>query len=135
MVTASFLTKDLGIDWRWGEKYFAEHLNDFDLSANNGGWQWAASSGCDAQPYFRIFNPYSQSEKFDADGKFIRKYCPELAKLSNKYIHNPAECPPFELQMAGVILGENYPRPVVEHDVARKKTLERYAVVKKAKED
>mgnify|MGYP001160706142 FL=1 len=135
MVTASFLTKDLGIDWRWGEKYFAEHLNDFDLSANNGGWQWAASSGCDAQPYFRIFNPYSQSEKFDADGKFIRKYCPELAKLSNKYIHNPAECPPFELQMAGVVLGETYPRPVVEHDVARKKTLERYSVVKKAKED
>ena len=135
MVTASFLTKDLGIDWRWGEKYFAEHLNDFDLSANNGGWQWAASSGCDAQPYFRIFNPYSQSEKFDADGKFIRKYCPELTKLSNKYIHNPTECPPFELQMAGVVLGETYPRPVVEHDVARKKTLERYAVVKKAKED
>ncbi|MEQ9108605.1 MAG: deoxyribodipyrimidine photo-lyase [Limnobacter sp.] len=134
MVTASFLTKDLGIDWRWGEQYFAEHLNDFDLSANNGGWQWAASTGCDAQPYFRIFNPHSQSEKFDADGKFIRKYCPELAKLSNKHIHNPAECPPFELQMAGVVLGETYPRPVVEHDVARKKTLERYAVVKKVKE-
>lgn len=133
MVTASFLTKDLGIDWRWGERYFAEHLNDFDLSANNGGWQWAASSGCDAQPYFRIFNPYSQSEKFDAEGKFIRKYCPELAKLSNKHIHNPAECPPFELQMAGVVLGETYPRAVVEHDVARKKTLERYAVVKKEK--
>ncbi|MDP3186992.1 FAD-binding domain-containing protein, partial [Limnobacter sp.] len=106
----------------------------FDLSANNGGWQWAASTGCDAQPYFRIFNPHSQSEKFDADGKFIRKYCPELAKLSNKHIHNPAECPPFELQMASIVLGETYPRPVVEHDVARKKTLERYAVVKKVKE-
>lgn len=131
MVTASFLTKDLGIDWRWGERYFAEHLNDFDLSANNGGWQWAASSGCDAQPYFRIFNPYSQSEKFDGEGKFIRKYCPELAKLNNKQIHNPAACTPMELQMAGVELGETYPRPVVEHDVARKQTLLRYEVVKK----
>lgn len=131
MVTASFLTKDLGIDWRWGERYFAEHLNDFDLSANNGGWQWAASSGCDAQPYFRIFNPYSQSEKFDGEGKFIRKYCPELAKLNNKQIHNPAACTPMELQMAGVELGKTYPRPVVEHDAARKKTLLRYEVVKK----
>jgi deoxyribodipyrimidine photo-lyase len=75
MVTASFLCKDLGIDWRRGERYFAEKLNDYDLSANNGGWQWASSSGCDAQPYFRIFNPVSQSEKFDADGKFIRATC------------------------------------------------------------
>lgn len=133
MVTASFLTKDLGIDWRWGERYFAEHLNDFDLSANNGGWQWAASSGCDAQPYFRIFNPTSQSEKFDPEGKFIRKYCPELARLPNKFIHEPAACPPLDLQAAGVVLGETYPRPVVEHDLARKKTLERYAVVKKDK--
>lgn len=131
MVTASFLTKDLGIDWRWGERYFAEQLNDFDLSANNGGWQWAASSGCDAQPYFRIFNPKSQSEKFDAEGKFIRKYCPELAKLPNKWIHEPASCPPLELQAAGVVMGETYPRPVVEHDWARKRTLERYEVVKK----
>lgn len=134
MVSASFLTKDLGIDWRWGEKYFAEKLNDFDLSANNGGWQWAASTGCDAQPYFRIFNPYTQSEKFDAEGKFIRKYCPELAKLSNKHIHNPAKCPPVELLAAGIKLGETYPRPVVEHDEARKETLERYSIVKKVKE-
>lgn len=132
MVTASFLTKDLGIDWRWGEKYFADQLNDFDLSANNGGWQWAASSGCDAQPYFRIFNPISQSEKFDADGKFIRRYCPELAKLPNKFIHNPIACPPMDLHLAGVTLGENYPRPVVDHAIAREKTLERYSVVKKS---
>ncbi len=134
MVTASFLTKDLGLDWRWGERYFAEKLNDFDLSANNGGWQWAASSGCDAQPYFRIFNPYSQSEKFDPEGKFIRKYCPELAKLPNKHIHNPAQCPPLELQAANVVLGETYPRPVVDHAQAREKTLERYSVVKKDKQ-
>ena len=131
MVTASFLTKDLGIDWRWGEKYFADQLNDFDLAANNGGWQWAASSGCDAQPYFRIFNPHSQSEKFDPHGKFIRRYCPELAKLSDKHIHNPQQCPPIELKMAGVVLGETYPMPIVEHAAAREKTLERYQVVKK----
>lgn len=133
MVTASFLTKDLGIDWRWGEKYFADQLNDFDLSANNGGWQWAASSGCDAQPYFRIFNPVSQSEKFDPEGKFIRKYCPELKALSNKFIHKPWECSPIELSDAGVKLGETYPDPIVDHAVARQKTLERYEVVKKQK--
>lgn len=131
MVTASFLTKDLGIDWRWGEKYFADQLNDFDLSANNGGWQWAASSGCDAQPYFRIFNPVSQSEKFDAEGKFIKKYCPELKGLSKKFIHKPWECSPIELSDAGVKLGETYPDPIVDHAVARQKTLERYEVVKK----
>jgi hypothetical protein len=79
MVVASFLTKDLGIDWRRGEAYFATHLNDYDLAANNGGWQWAASTGCDAQPWFRIFNPVTQSEKFDPAGKFIRRYLPQLA--------------------------------------------------------
>jgi deoxyribodipyrimidine photo-lyase len=89
MVTASFLCKDLGIDWRRGEAWFARKLIDFDLSANNGGWQWAASSGCDAQPYFRIFNPVSQSEKFDAQGEFIRRYVPEVAALSNRDIHAP----------------------------------------------
>jgi deoxyribodipyrimidine photo-lyase len=131
MVVGSFLVKDLGIDWRWGEKYFAQHLNDFDLSANNGGWQWVSSSGCDAQPYFRIFNPISQSEKFDAEGKFIRRYLPQLAKLPNKVIHAPWTAKPMELQMADVKLGENYPQPVVAHDVARALTLQRYAVVKK----
>ncbi len=89
MVTASFLTKDLGIDWRRGEAYFARHLNDFDLAANNGGWQWAASTGCDAQPYFRIFNPISQSEKFDAAGRFIRRYVPELGALPDAALHAP----------------------------------------------
>ena len=131
MVVASFLCKDLGVDWRWGEKYFATHLNDFDLSANNGGWQWASSSGCDAQPYFRIFNPVSQSEKFDPEGKFIRRYVPELASLSNKAIHAPWQAGELELQAAGVDLGKTYPRPIVDHAEAREKTLERYAVVKK----
>jgi deoxyribodipyrimidine photo-lyase len=131
MVAASFLVKDLGLDWRRGEHYFAEKLNDFDLSSNNGGWQWVASSGCDAQPYFRIFNPVSQSEKFDPQGKFIRRYWPQLAKLSDKTIHAPWLAQPVELQAAGITLGTDYPRPVVQHDQARTKTLIRYAVVKK----
>lgn len=130
MVTACFLVKDLGIDWRWGERYFALHLNDFDLSANNGGWQWAASTGCDAQPYFRIFNPITQSEKFDAEGKFIRRYLPQLANLNNKQIHAPWKLKASDLESAGIILGEHYPTPIVDHDEARKQTLTRYAVVK-----
>jgi deoxyribodipyrimidine photo-lyase len=132
MVTASFLVKDLGIDWRRGERYFAEKLNDFDLSANNGGWQWAASTGCDAQPYFRIFNPVSQSERFDADGGFIRKYVPALAKLPAAAVHSPWLAAPLELAAAGVVLGKDYPLPIVRHDEARALTLLRYAVVKKA---
>ena len=131
MVAGSFLVKDLGLDWRWGEAYFAQHLNDFDLSANNGGWQWVASSGCDAQPYFRIFNPVSQSEKFDPQGKFIRRYLPQLAKLPAAAIHAPWTTSPIELQAAGVRLGDNYPRPIVAHDEARARTLQRYAVVRK----
>jgi deoxyribodipyrimidine photo-lyase len=131
MVVASFLTKDLGLDWRWGERYFAEKLNDFDLASNNGGWQWAASSGCDAQPYFRIFNPVSQSEKFDPDGKFIRRYLPVLAKLATPALHSPWLAKPVELLAADVRLGDNYPLPVVQHDAARALTLKRYAVVKK----
>jgi deoxyribodipyrimidine photo-lyase len=132
MVVASFLSKDLGIDWRWGERYFAEHLNDFEFSSNNGGWQWASSSGCDAQPYFRIFNPITQSEKFDAEGKFIRRYLPQLSKLSNKTIHAPWLAGHLELEAAGVVLGKDYPLPIVDHDAARQKTLIRYSVVKKA---
>jgi deoxyribodipyrimidine photo-lyase len=132
MIVASFLTKDLGLDWRWGERYFAEKLNDFDLAANNGGWQWASSSGCDAQPYFRIFNPKSQSEKFDSQGKFIRRYIPALAELPDKDIHAPELAKPLVLQAAKVHIGKNYPYPVVQHDQARLKTLERYAVVKKS---
>ncbi|HEY0845978.1 MAG TPA: deoxyribodipyrimidine photo-lyase [Noviherbaspirillum sp.] len=133
MVTASFLVKDLGIDWRWGERYFATHLIDFDLAANNGGWQWAASSGCDAQPYFRIFNPVTQSERFDPHGKFIRRYVPQLGSLPDKLIHAPWCAPAIALQDAGVTPGHSYPLPVVQHDEARRRTLERYAVVKNAK--
>jgi deoxyribodipyrimidine photo-lyase len=132
MVTASFLAKDLGIDWRLGERYFALHLNDYDMASNNGGWQWASSSGCDAQPYFRIFNPVSQSRKFDPQGKFIRRYVPELAGLSPQAVHAPWEASPLELQAAEVALGKNYPLPVVDHAAAREQTLRRYAVVRRS---
>jgi deoxyribodipyrimidine photo-lyase len=131
MVVASFLCKDLGIDWRWGEQYFADHLNDFEFASNNGGWQWASSSGCDAQPYFRIFNPTTQSERFDSDGKFIRRYIPALEKLSNKSIHAPWMAGQLELQAAGIVLGKDYPLPIIDHDEARKATLIRYNAVKK----
>ena len=126
MVAASFLVKDLLIDWRWGERYFAEHLIDFDLSANNGGWQWAASTGCDAQPWFRIFNPITQSEKFDAAGKFIRKYVPELGSCSVKEIHSPWKIPPLRQQSIGIVIGKDYPAPVVEHAAQRVLALNLY---------
>ena len=131
MVSASFLVKDLGIDWRWGERYFATHLNDYDLASNNGGWQWSSSSGCDAQPYFRIFNPVSQSERFDPDGRFIRRYLPVLASLPNEALHAPWNATSETLRTAGVELGKNYPNPLVAHAQAREKTLSRYAVVRK----
>ena len=108
-----------------------QQLNDFDPSANNGGWQVVSSSGCDAQPYFRIFNPVSQSEKFDAAGKFIRRYVPALAGLDAKYIHAPWQAPPLVLEAAEVQLGVHYPHPVVDHAAARAATLARYAVVKR----
>jgi deoxyribodipyrimidine photo-lyase len=130
MVTASFLTKHLGIDWRRGEAYFAEKLNDFDLAANNGGWQWAASTGCDAQPYFRIFNPVAQSERFDPQGAFIRRYVPALAALPDALIHAPWRARPVDLAAASLALGREYPAPIVDHDEARAATLARYAVVK-----
>lgn len=130
MVTASFLVKDLGIDWRWGERYFALKLNDYDMASNVGGWQWAASTGCDAQPWFRIFNPVRQSEKFDARGEFIRQYLPQLGKLDARDVHAPWLVPADELAACGVVLGRDYPERVVKHDEAREKTLARFAVVK-----
>ncbi len=130
MVVASFLCKDLGLDWRRGEAWFARHLNDFELASNNGGWQWASGSGCDAQPWYRIFNPVTQSQRFDPEGKFIRRYLPQLALLSNTSIHAPWLAAPMELEAAGVRLGETYPHAIVDHGEARERTLQRYAVVK-----
>ncbi len=121
MIVASFLCKILLVDWRLGEEYFAQNLLDFDLAANNGGWQWSSSSGCDAQPYFRIFNPYTQSEKFDEDGDFIRVWCPELAGLSKKEIHRPD---PLKVT--------DYPAPIVSYEKNRARCLLMYGVVKKS---
>jgi deoxyribodipyrimidine photo-lyase len=118
MIVASFLCKTLLVNWRLGEAYFAKKLLDFDFASNNGGWAWASSSGCDAQPYFRIFNPYLQSKKFDPAGDYIRKYCPELAHLNVSQIHDP----PFV---------KGYPLPIVNYSDNRKKALEMYAVVKR----
>lgn len=123
MVVASFLTKDLLVDWRIGERHFAAKLNDFDLAANAGGWQWASSTGCDAQPYFRIFNPVSQSEKFDPGGRFIRRYLPALERVPEPYVHAPWTMP-IEVQHAsGCVVGRDYPAPVVDHAVQRGKAL------------
>lgn len=132
MVTASFLTKDLGIDWRRGERWFALKLNDYELASNNGGWQWAASTGCDAQPWFRIFNPVTQSKRFDPDGAFIRQYLPQLARLTRAAIHAPWLAKPDVLDKAGVVLGKDYPVPVVDHDAAREKTLARFKAIRAA---
>ncbi|WP_222435619.1 cryptochrome/photolyase family protein [Fluviispira vulneris] len=123
MIVASFLSKDLLLDYRKGEEYFADNLIDFDLSSNNGGWQWCASTGCDAQPYFRVFNPAAQSKKFDPSGDFIRKYCPELKLLDDKYIHEPIKSPEKVLITAQCRLGIDYPKPIVQHDIQRLKAM------------
>ena len=126
MVAASFLVKDLLIDWRWGEQYFAEKLIDFDFSANNGGWQWAASTGCDAQPWFRIFNPITQSERFDPQGKFIRKYVPELSVCNDKEIHAPWLMLPMRQLSLQLSIGKDYPNPIVDHASQREQALALY---------
>ncbi len=130
MVAASFLVKDLLIDWRWGEDYFAKKLIDFDFSANNGGWQWAASTGCDAQPWFRIFNPILQSRKFDPEGRFIKKYVPELDILSANEIHEPWEMQKKESIGSKINLGADYPMPIVNHSEQRIKALAIYSAMK-----
>jgi len=130
MVTASFLTKDLGIDWRRGERYFARQLNDYELSSNNGGWQWAASTGCDAQPWFRIFNPVTQSRRFDAEGDFIRAWLPQLARLEGVAMHAPWLAKAGVPEKAGGVLGRDYPLPVVDHEQARARTLARFAALR-----
>nr|WP_113864643.1 deoxyribodipyrimidine photo-lyase [Brenneria salicis]NMN92213.1 deoxyribodipyrimidine photo-lyase [Brenneria salicis ATCC 15712 = DSM 30166]RBP67549.1 deoxyribodipyrimidine photo-lyase type I [Brenneria salicis ATCC 15712 = DSM 30166]RLM32463.1 deoxyribodipyrimidine photo-lyase [Brenneria salicis ATCC 15712 = DSM 30166] len=126
MICASFLVKDLLIDWRHGERYFMQHLLDGDLAANNGGWQWAASTGTDAAPYFRIFNPTTQGERFDPQGKFIRQFVPELAEVPDNAIHQPYRW--ADKQRCAL----NYPRPIVDHKTARQQTLAAFAAAKSA---
>lgn len=126
MIAASFLIKDLMIDWRDGEAWFRDTLVDADPASNAASWQWVAGSGADASPFFRIFNPITQGEKFDPDGAYIRQFLPELAKLPNSLIHKPFEAPTPILAKAGVVLGSTYPAPIVEHKLAREKALAAY---------
>jgi len=130
MVVASFLCKTLLVNWKRGEEYFALKLLDFDLAANNGGWQWCSSTGTDAQPYFRIFNPYNQSMKFDPKGEFIKRWCPELAGFSTKLIHNPTNADMIEQAAASCTIGVNYPYPIVEYKAKRDEALAMYKAVK-----
>lgn len=126
MVVASFLSKHLLIDWRHGERWFWDTLVDADLANNSAGWQWVAGCGADAAPFFRIFNPMTQSRKFDAKGTYIRTWVPELAALSDRDIHEPWSASPAELLAAGVKLGETYPEPCVDHGAARQRALDAY---------
>jgi len=126
MVTASFLVKDLLINWQLGEKWFMENLIDGDPAANNGGWQWVAGTGTDAAPYFRIFNPVTQSKRFDPSGEYIRRWVPELAEVPNEFIHSPRSMP-HDIQLStGCLIGKHYPLPIVNHEQARISALERY---------
>jgi deoxyribodipyrimidine photo-lyase len=126
MITASFLTKHLLLHWRHGEAWFWDTLVDADLANNAASWQWVAGSGADAAPYFRIFNPVTQGEKFDPDGDYVRRWVPELAELPDKYLNRPFDAPAPVLETAGVRLGDNYPRPIVEHREARETALAAY---------
>jgi deoxyribodipyrimidine photo-lyase len=121
MISASFLSKLLLIDWRRGEQFFMQHLIDGEFAANNGGWQWSASTGVDAAPYFRVFNPTRQSERFDPEGEFIRRFVPELAELSGKQIHNPSDEQRSKL---------GYPAPVIDYKPARQQAIEAFANLK-----
>ena len=110
--------------------FFMRHLIDGDLAANNGGWQWAASTGCDAQPYFRIFNPFLQGEKFDSEGDYVRHYVPELKNMPAKYVHKPWTAPLSVQKQAGCIIGKDYPAPIVDHDKARARALAAFQALK-----
>jgi deoxyribodipyrimidine photo-lyase len=123
MISASFLTKHLLVDYARGEAHYMEHLIDGDPAQNVAGWQWSAGCGCDAQPWFRIFNPITQGKKFDPDGDYVRRWIPELANLPTRWIHEPWNAPPLELASAGIRLGADYPDPVVDHREARERFL------------
>jgi len=131
MIVASFLVKHLGIHWREGARWFWDTLVDADLANNSAGWQWVAGCGADAAPYFRIFNPILQGQKFDPTGDYVRAWVPELAKLPATFIHKPWAAPESVLIEAGITLGYSYPHPLVDHDTARREALETYATFKR----
>ncbi len=133
MIAASFLVKHLRIHWRHGEAWFWDTLLDADLASNAAGWQWVAGSGADASPYFRIFNPITQGKKFDPDGDYVRRWCPELARLPSEHVHAPFNAAPKLLAEAGIRLGENYPDPITDLGRARIAALDDYAKVRHAK--
>jgi deoxyribodipyrimidine photo-lyase len=126
MIVASFLSKDLLIDWRWGERFFMRHLLDGDPAANNGGWQWTAGTGTDAAPYFRVFNPVLQGMKFDPEGAYVRRWVPELAAIPAAHIHAPWMLTAAEQQRSGCVIGRDYPAPIVDHGLARQRALAAY---------
>jgi deoxyribodipyrimidine photo-lyase len=126
MIVASFLVKDLLIDWRWGELFFMQHLVDGDPAANNGGWQWTAGTGTDAAPYFRIFNPTTQGKRYDPDGAYVRHWLPELAHVPDRYIHEPSKMPADVQREGGCVIGRDYPAPIVDHAWARERVLNAY---------
>jgi len=131
MIVGSFLVKNLLIDWRFGERWFWDCLVDADLASNSASWQWVAGSGADAAPYFRIFNPITQGLKFDPEGEYTKKYVPELRNLPNKYLFSPWEAPENILADAGIELGKNYPKPMVDLKLSRETALEAFATTKK----
>ncbi|MBM7540986.1 cryptochrome/photolyase family protein [Amphibacillus cookii] len=133
MVVASFLVKHLRIDWRWGQAWFEETLIDHDQANNVLGWQWVTGSGFDAAPYFRVFNPIRQAEKFDPDGTYIKQWLPELTDLPIAYVHHPSKAPKAILEQANLEWGQTYPAPLVEHDQARKQALAAYDMIKESK--
>ena len=126
MIVASFLVKDLLIDWRWGERFFMQHLVDGDLAANNGGWQWTAGTGTDAAPYFRVFNPVLQGKRFDPEGHYVRRWLPELAGVNARFVHAPWKKSPDEQRGSRGIINQGYPSPIVDHARAREQTLRAY---------
>lgn len=134
MIVASFLTKHLLIHWTHGEEWFWDTLVDADPASNSASWQWTAGSGADAAPYFRVFNPISQGEKFDETGDYVRKWCPELAELPRKYLYQPWEAGPLILHQAGIKLGETYPHPIIDHKAGRQRALDAYETLKQRRD-
>jgi deoxyribodipyrimidine photo-lyase len=130
MIVASFLVKDLLVDWRWGERFFMEHLVDGDLAANNGGWQWTAGTGTDAAPYFRVFSPVLQGKKHDPEGAFVRRWLPELARVPERYIHAPWTMPTGLQRQVSCVVGHDYPSPMVDHGWARERALAAYRLAR-----